>query len=211
MKKQLHFLLADDHAIVRSGLRTILKDEFDDATVTEASNASEVMGYLRQLEVDLLVCDITMPATTGLELCKKVRDLRPNMPVLVLSMHGEEQYAIRALRAGASGYLTKESAPDELIKAVHNLLAGRKYVSSSLALLMANRVGKTNDQELHEQLSDREMEVLRCIVKGQSLNKIGEIMHLSPNTISTYRARILEKMKMKTNAALIQYALEHRL
>lgn len=204
-------MLADDHAIVRKGLKQILVDEFPEARISEASDGKEVIAALENNTFDLLICDISMPGTTGLELCKKVKAIHPEILVLILSMHAEEQYAIRSLRMGASGYLTKESAPEELIKAVRHILAGKKYISSSLAAIMANYLGTNTQQELHEQLSDRELEVLKQIANGRSLNAIGKKLHLSPNTISTYRARILEKMKLKSNADLIQYAIEHNL
>ncbi len=204
-------MLADDHAIVRKGLKQILVDEFPESRISEASDGKEVIAALENNTFDLLICDISMPGTTGLELCKKVKAIHPEILVLILSMHAEEQYAIRSLRMGASGYLTKESAPEELIKAVRHILAGKKYISSSLAAIMANYLGTNTQQELHEQLSDRELEVLKQIANGRSLNAIGKKLHLSPNTISTYRARILEKMKLKSNADLIQYAIEHNL
>ncbi|MDZ4714116.1 MAG: response regulator transcription factor [Cytophagales bacterium] len=211
MKKGLRFLLADDHAIVRKGLKQILKDEFPDGVVSEVADGPSVIKSLETQSFDLLICDINMPGVTGLELCKRVKEMCPDLPVLVLSMYSEEQYAIRALRNGASGYMTKESAPDELIKAVRQLLVGKKFVSASLAALMVDHLGGNNQLELHENLSDRELEVLRLIATGKSITQIGDALNLSPNTISTYRARILEKMKMKNNAQLIQYAIEHQL
>jgi len=210
-EQELQFILADDHAIVRKGLRQILKDEFDNCVVTEVADANAVLKAIEKESYHLLICDISMPGTSGLDLCKKARELKPDLPILILSMHGEEQYAIRAIKAGANGYLTKEGAPEELIKAVRSVLSGKKYVSSSLAMLMANHIGGMGKSELHESLSDRELDVLKHIASGKSLNKIAEAMHLSPNTISTYRSRILQKLNMKTNAALIQYAIEHQL
>ncbi len=211
MGDALHFILADDHAIIRRGLRQILRDEFESCQIAEARDAKSVLSLIAEKEHDLLICDISMPGTTGLELCKKVRQAKPGLPVLILSMHAEEQYAVRALKAGASGYLTKESAPDELIKAVRSVLIGKKYVSSALAMIMANQIGNLDHGELHESLSDREMEVLKLIAVGKSLNYIAKSMHLSPNTISTYRSRILQKLNVNTNAALVRYAIEHRI
>ncbi|HNP07545.1 MAG TPA: response regulator transcription factor [Cyclobacteriaceae bacterium] len=211
MKEGLKFLLVDDHAIVRRGLNQILKDEFSKAIITEVGDADGAMDAISGQEFDLVICDISIPGTTGLELCKNIKKVRPSQPMLVLSMHKEEQYAVRALKVGASGYLAKESAPEELIKAVRQILAGKKYVSTSLAAILVNHLGDQGQQELHEILSDRELEVLKQIAKGKSLTEIGKKLNLSPNTISTYRARILEKMNMKTNAELIQYVLEHKL
>lgn len=211
MKAGLHFLIADDHAIVRKGLVQILKDEFFDAVISEVSDGPSVINHLSQNPCDLFICDISMPGVTGLELCKRVREQQPKLPILILSMYAEEQYAIRALRGGASGYLTKESAPDELIKAVRHVLLGKKYVSTSLAALMADHLGGDNTLALHELLSDRELEVLKLIAKGKSIAQIGESLFLSPNTVSTYRARIMEKMQMKNNADLIKYVIEQRL
>lgn len=211
MKEGLKFLLVDDHAIVRRGLNQILKDEFSKAIITEVGDADGAMDAISGQEFDLVICDISIPGTTGLELCKNIKKVRPSQPMLVLSMHKEEQYAVRALKVGASGYLAKESAPEELIKAVRQILAGKKYVSTSLAAILVNHLGDQGQQELHEILSDRELEVLKQIAKGKSLTEIGKKLNLSPNTISTYRARIPEKMNMKTNAELIQYVLEHKL
>lgn len=211
MKEGLKFLLVDDHAIVRRGLNQILKDEFSKAIITEVGDADGAINAISGQEFDLVICDISIPGTTGLELCKNIKKVRPSQPMLVLSMHKEEQYAVRALKVGASGYLAKESAPEELIKAVRQILAGKKYVSTSLAAILVNHLGDQGQQELHEILSDRELEVLKQIAKGKSLTEIGKKLNLSPNTISTYRARILEKMNMKTNAELIQYVLEHKL
>lgn len=211
MKEALRFILADDHAIVRRGLKQILKDEFPTAQIDEAGDGKEVLGEVRNKQFDLLICDISMPGVTGLELCKRVKEINPDQPILILSMHTEEQYAIRALRAGAAGYLTKESAPEELIKAVRHILMGKKYVSAVLASIMANHIGNPTQLELHELLSDRELEVLKQLSRGRSLTEIGKKLQLSPNTISTYRSRILEKLKMTSNAELIQYAIEHQL
>jgi len=211
MKGVLKFLIADDHAIVRRGLNQILRDEFPKATISEVGDAEEALGAIANKEFDLVICDISMPGATGLDLCEKIRKLKPSLPMLVLSMHKEEQYAVRALKVGASGYLAKESAPEELIKAVRHILAGKKYVSSSLATILVNHVGDQGERELHEMLSDRELEVLKQIAKGQSLTSIGEKLNLSPNTISTYRSRILDKMSMKSNAELIQYVHEYKI
>ncbi|MEQ8361492.1 MAG: response regulator transcription factor [Cyclobacteriaceae bacterium] len=211
MKENLKFLLADDHEIVRRGLIQILKDEFPKVNITEVGDADATLDIISKKNFDLLICDISMPGATGLDLCERVKKMKPSPAVLVLSMHKEEQYAVRALKAGASGYLDKESAAEELIKAVRHILAGKKYVSASLATILVNYFGDPKQLELHEMLSDRELEVLKQIANGKSLTVIGEKLHLSPNTISTYRARILEKMNMKSNAELIHYVHEHKI
>lgn len=211
MSEYLRFMLADDHAIVRRGLKQILLDEFPTSRIEEGEGAKSVLEVIKVKDFDLLICDISMPGINGLELCKQVKELRPSQSVLILSMHSEEQYAIRSLRAGASGYLTKDGAPEELIMAVRSILGGKKYVSSELASIMAKHISNSDQLELHELLSDRELEVLKNLSKGESLTAIGNKLHLSPNTISTYRSRILEKMKMTSNAELIKYAIEHKL
>ncbi len=211
MIKNYHFLLADDHALIRKGLTQIIKDDFAKVLISEAPDTPSVLKYLAVNQVDVLITDISMPGATGLELLKQVKDKYPTVAVLVLSMHAEEQYALRALRLGASGYLTKESAPEELIKALRHILAGKKYVSSTLASFMADHLDAGKAIELHETLSDRELEVLKRIAQGKSLIEIGGALNLSPNTISTYRTRLLDKMNMKTNAELIQYVLQNKL
>ncbi|MCB0492221.1 MAG: response regulator transcription factor [Cyclobacteriaceae bacterium] len=211
MKGDLKFLLADDHAIVRRGLNQILKDDFSEAVITEVANADDALDAISKNGFDLVICDISMPGTTGLELIKKIKNLKPSQNILVLSMHREEQYAVRALKAGAFGYLAKESAPEELIKAVRHILVGKKYVSPSMAAILINHIGNQERLELHELLSDRELEVLQLIANGKSLTTIGEKLNLSPNTISTYRSRILEKMNMTSNAELIRYVHEHKI
>lgn len=211
METKLKFILADDHAIVRKGLKQIIIDEFQNSVVVEASDGLAVLQELAKSDYDLMVCDLSMPGISGMELCKRVREINPTLPVLILSMHAEETYAIRALRSGASGYLTKESAPEEMIIAIKNILNGKRYVSSSLAAMMADYIGDTSHGELHDRLSDREMEVLKLIAAGKSLSKIGVLFNLSPNTISTYRSRILEKMRMKSNAELVRYSVEHNI
>ncbi len=208
-KKGLRFIVADDHAIVRKGLSQILTDEFVGANITEAKDGQSVLRQIRSKDFDLLICDISMPGVSGLELCKRVRELQPVLPVLVLSMHAEETYAIRALKAGASGYLTKESAPEELITAIYYILSGKKYVTSSLASLMADHIGNLDKLAPHELLSDRELEVMKLIATGVSLTNIGAQLNLSPNTISTYRSRIMEKMNLKSNADLVRYVTEY--
>jgi DNA-binding NarL/FixJ family response regulator len=203
----IRILIADDHVVVRKGLRQILEEASDIVVGGEAGNGREVMEKIRAGGWDALVLDITMPGQTGLEVLKEVRQVAPRLPVLVLSMHSQEQYAARVLKAGASGYLPKESAPEELIKAVRKVCSGGKYVSADQAEKLIYLFGNSSDKPPHELLSDREFEVLRAIASGRTVSQIAADIHLSVKTVSTYRARILEKMRMKTNAELTSYAI----
>ena len=201
----------DDHAVFRRGLKEILADEFRGTAFSEAGNAAEAFQHLHRQEWDVVILDISMPGESGLEVLKEAKRLRPRTVVLVLSMHSEDQYAVRVLRAGASGYLTKEMAPERLVAAVRKTLSGGRYVSDSLAEKLALRLGSERDGPLHEALSDREYHVMCLIALGKTVTQIARELSLSVKTISTYRARILEKMKMKSNADLIRYALENSL
>ncbi len=209
----LRVLIADDHAIVRRGLMEILEEEFAGVTFGEAGDVRETMERLRTERWDVVILDMTMPNGSGLDVLHYARGLDAALPVLVLSMHPEDQYAIRALRAGACGYLTKESAPGELVKAIHTVLAGRKYVSESLADGLATRlqVGLQGDEPPHECLSDREYQVMLMIASGKSVSQIGAELSLSVKTISTYRSRVLTKTGMATNAELTRYVIERGL
>jgi two-component system invasion response regulator UvrY len=207
----IKILIADDHTLFRKGLKHILS-EYPDLVVTdEASNGQEVLDKIWHNDYDMVLLDITMPGMTGLEALKQLKNDRPKLPVLVLSMHPEEQYAVRVIRAGASGYLRKESAPDELITAIQKISGGRKYITSSLAERLADDVEPTAEKPLHDTLSDREFEVFRMIAAGKTIKQIAEALFLNARTISTYRSRILEKMQMKTNAELIHYAIKHQI
>jgi DNA-binding NarL/FixJ family response regulator len=204
-------LIADDHAILRRGLREILEHELGAVHCGEAGNSQEILRQIQQERWDLLILDITMPGRNGLDALRDVKQMRPKLPVLVLSMHPEDQYGRRVLRAGASGYMNKESAPEELIKAVRKVLAGGTYVSPTLAEKLAIDLGERREKALHERFSDRELEVLRMIASGKTVSQIAEELHLGVPTVSTYRARILEKTGMTTTAALVRYALEDHL
>ncbi|MDZ7260622.1 MAG: response regulator transcription factor [candidate division KSB1 bacterium] len=204
-------LIADDHAIVREGLKRILSETSDMVVADEASTGQEVLDKVWENDYDVVVLDISMPGRSGLDILKQLKSEKPELPVLVLSVHPEEQYAVRVLRAGAAGYLTKESAPDELIAAIRKVSLGRKYVSTSLAEKLAFDLERDAGKPLHETLSDREYQVMCMIAKGKTVKEIAEELSLSVKTISTYRARILEKMNMKTNAQLTHYALQNRL
>jgi two-component system, NarL family, invasion response regulator UvrY len=207
------FLIADDHAIVRKGLKQILQDEYPSAIIEEAEHAEAVIKRLihNDGQFDVVICDLSMPGKSGLDVLQHVRQYHPGLPVLILSIHPEEQYALRALKAGAAGYLSKDAATEELVKAVQRVLQGRKYISSTIAELMATDLGQNGTALPHESLSDRELHVFQLIASGKSVSDIADLLSLSITTVSTYRARILTKMNLKSNAELVRYALEHHL
>ncbi|HWY76202.1 MAG TPA: response regulator transcription factor [Verrucomicrobiae bacterium] len=207
----MKILIADDHAVVRHGLKQILADEFKRAVFGEARNAQEALNHIWKSPWDVVVLDITMPGRSGLEVLREIRKSRPKLPVLVLSMHPENQFAVRVLKRGANGYMTKESAPEELVGAIKKVLAGGRYVSPDLAEKLASYVSIDSQKTPQELLSDREFQVLRLIASGKIVSEIGKELSLSVKTISTYRARILEKMGMKNNAELMHYAIQHQL
>jgi two-component system, NarL family, invasion response regulator UvrY len=204
-------LIADDHTVVRQGLKQILSDDPQLSVVGEAVDGNEVLKALETLKVDALVLDITMPGRNGLDVLKEVKRKWPALPVLVLSMHPEDQFAIRILRAGAAGYITKESAPEELVGALRKVCSGGKYVSPQLAEKLAVFIGDETTRPPHEKLSDREFEVLRMLALGKTVTEVAEELLLSVKTVSTYRSRVLEKMKMTSNADLTRYALQNEL
>ena len=204
-------LIADDHAILRRGLKEILVGEFDGAIFGEAGNAQEVLTEVQNQPWDLVILDITMPGRSGLDLLRDLKQLRPELPVLVLSMHPEDQYAKRVLRSGAAGYMNKETAPKELVTAIRKVLDGGRYVSAALAEKLASDLSAQAVRLPHERLSDREFEVLRMIASGKTISQIAEELHLSMTTVSTHRARILDKMSMTNNAELMRYAMRNGL
>ena len=207
----IKLLVADDHAIVRKGIEQIIAETADIVVSAEARNGQEVIEKAAKNVYDLVLLDIAMPGRDGLEVLKELKKNRPKLAVLMLSMYPEEQYAIRALRSGAAGYLTKESAPDELIAAIRKVSAGGKYISSSLAEKIAHKLGDQSDMPLHEQLSDREYQILIMLASGKTLTEIADELALSVKTISTYRARLLSKMNMKSNAEITRYVIENKL
>lgn len=207
----IKILVADDHTIVREGLKQIVGDVGDMVVADEAGNGQEALQKIREGDYDVILLDISMPGRSGLEVLKDIRAEKPKLPVLILSMHSEEQYAVRALRAGASGYLTKASAPDELIGAIRKVSRGRKYVTASLAEKLALELDADADKPPHEMLSDREYQVMLMLASGKSVKEIADELCLSVKTISTYRSRILEKMNMKKNAELTLYAIQNHL
>jgi len=207
----IKILIADDHPIVRQGIRQILSEDLTLAVFGEAQNSQEVLDLVTQQQWDIVILDITMPGRGGIDVLKELRRGYPKLPVLVLSMHSEDQYAIRVLKAGASGYLTKSSAPEELLKAIKRILGGGRYVSGSLAEKLAFYLETESEKPPHEHLSSREYEVMIRIASGKTVGGIAEEMSLSVKTISTYRSRILEKMKMTNNAELTHYAIKNGL
>ena len=205
----IRVMLADDHAVVRRGVRQILADAEDIQVVGEARDFGEISALLRVEECDVLVLDISMPGKNGIESLKVLRERNPRMQVIVLSMFPEDQYAVRALRAGAAGYISKEGAPEKLVEAIRQAARGRKYVTPEVALALAERLdAKAHAGNPHDSLSDREYETLRLIAAGKKLSEIAEILALSPKTVSVYRARLLEKMKLRNNADLTRYAVK---
>ncbi len=207
----LRILIADDHPVFRQGLRQILNEASDMVVTDEVSDGLEVLGRVRAGCCDVILLDISLPGRNGIDILKQLKKERPRLPVLILTMHPEEQYAIRALKAGASGYLTKESTPDELITAIRKVSAGGKYVSSSLAETLAYELGRMDEKAPHETLSDREYQIMLLIASGKTVTEIAESLSLSIKTVSTYRSRILEKMRMKNNAELTYYAIKNQL
>jgi len=204
-------LITDDHPVVRQGIRQILAEYSDIEQVDEAEDGRELLEKAGETRFDVILLDISMPGKSGLELLKDLKVLRPETAVLILSVHPEEQYAIRALKSGASGYLPKSTLPDELIKAVRRAAAGKKYITSSLAETIATDFGQPDDKPVYQSLSDREFEVLCQLASGKSIKEIGEDLHLSSKTVSTYRERILEKLSLKTTADIIRFAIQEGL
>ncbi|MDO9064040.1 MAG: response regulator transcription factor [Sulfuricella sp.] len=209
----IRVLIADDHAIVRSGLKQILTDSGGITVVAEAENGIEAVQKVRALEggLDAVVLDISMPGSSGIDALKMIRDVAPKLPVLILSMYPEEQYAVRLIKSGASGYMTKETAPQELVDAIRKVAAGKKYISPSVAEMLAEEVGGGNSSLLHANLSDREYQILLKLASGKTVSGIADEMSLSVKTISTYRSRVLGKMRMKNNAELTHYVISHQL
>ena len=207
----MKILLVDDHAMLRGGLKLVLAEAFPSVEFGEADNAQQALAAAVTQPWDLIVLDISMLGQSGLEVLVEIHARRPKIPVLMLSMFTERQYAVRALQAGASGYLTKASAGAELIRAAEHILAGGRYVSAELAEQLASVMGRAGKGLLHEHLSNRELEILRLIASGKTLKEMVVLLALSSNTISTYRARLLDKMKMHTNAELTHYAILNRL
>lgn len=207
----MNVLIADDHAILRKGLIEILKEAYPSMRHYEASNGNETLNIARNYHLDLILLDISMPGRSGLETLKQIRSEGIQTPILILSVQPEDQYAVRVLRAGASGYLNKDSAPEKLLTAIDQILLGKKYISVEVASYLAQSFSNDTNKALHETLSDREFQVLKLIASGNTVSQIADILSLTVNTISTYRSRILEKLHLKNNAELTKYAIENNL
>ena len=206
----IRVIIVDDHPVVRRGLTQVIAAEQGMQVAGEAENAREALRLIRQTACDAVVLDITLPDASGLDVLNRLKHERPDVPVLIMSMHQEELYALRVLKAGASGYLMKDSVPEDLVRAIRKIAAGGKYISPALAERLAS--GRDSlETPLHERLSNREFQVMRLIAAGKSLKDIGAALCISDKTVSSYRSRILEKMKMSANAELTRYALEHHL
>lgn len=207
----IRVLIADDHAVVRRGLRELLAETPDIEVTAEAATAADALESVRKQPFDAVVLDLSLPGRGGLDLLSEIKAERADLPVLILTMHPEDQYAVRALKAGAAGYLTKESAPEVLVEAVRRAAAGGRYVSPALAEKLALHLDRAREREPHEALSDREFQVFRRLAGGRTVGQIAEELSLSVKTVSTYRTRILEKMGLQTNAELMQYAFRNKL
>ena len=210
-KATIRVFIADDHAIVREGLKQILAEQRDIVVAGEAENGLDAVKLFRRAKPHVMLLDISLPDRNGIEVLKQIKDDKPELAVLMLSMHREDQYAIRALKAGAAGYLTKQSAPRELVQAIRQVAGGQKYVSAALAQALANSVGSDHEAPVHDSLSDREFQTLTMIASGKTVSEIARELSLSVKTISEYRARLLSKMKLKTSAELTTYAIRNQL
>ena len=207
----INILIVDDHAIVREGLRRIIDDTSEINVVNEASTGQEALDLIWENKYDLVLMDISMPGKNGLQTLKEIKKYDAKLPILMLSMHAEEQYAMRAIKAGASGYITKESTSDQLVSAIRKIYAGRKHISQRVAELLVTDIYHDEDKGLHEYLSDREFEIFKLIVRGDSAKIIAVNLSISDKTVSTYRSRILKKMNMKSTADLVHYAIENNI
>lgn len=209
--QMIRILIADDHAIVRAGLRQFIADQIDMEVTGEAATGDEAIALVRSEEFDVVLLDISMPDKNGVDTLRAIKQIRPELPVLILSGHAEEQYAVNLLRAGASGYVNKEAASTQLVGAARTVVQGRKYVSPTLAQVLADGVAGGADEPLHAQLSRREFQIFRKLAGGQAVSQIAAELHLSVKTVSTYRTRVLEKMGMRSNADLTYYAVKNGL
>jgi len=207
----IRIIIADDHSIVRKGIRQILLEEFTDATIHEVSDAESLIQMILETECDIIISDISMPGRNGIEALSQIKQINPKLPILIMSIHSEDHYAIRALKAGAAGYLSKDLAPEELIIAVKRVLSGKKYITPQVAEKLASIIDRDESKPLHSFLSDREFSVFKFLASGKSISEIADSMFLSANTISTYRSRILLKMNMKNNTELTVYCIEQKL
>lgn len=207
----IKILIADDHAVVRKGLRQILVEEYPSAKIGEVADAEGLLAEVVKDEWNIVICDMNMPGRSGLDALTQIKQVAPHLPVLIMSMYPEDQYALRVLKAGASGYLGKDNIHEDIIKAVQTVQLGKKFITSSVAEKLANALGDDNAAHPHEVLSDREFDVFKLLASGKAVSDIATQLSLSATTVSTYRSRIMEKMSMRTNAELTRYALEKKL
>ena len=207
----LKILIADDHAVVRKGLKQILLEEYPSAHIGEVADAESLLSEILKDDWNIVITDMNMPGRSGLDALTQIKQMAPQMPVLIMSMYPEDQYALRVLKAGASGYLGKDNIHDDIIKAIQSVQLGKKFITPAVAEKLANALGEDNSMQPHESLSDREFEVLKLLASGKAVSDIAAQLSLSATTVSTYRSRIMEKMNMKTNAELTRYALEKKL
>ena len=207
----IKILMVDDHQIVREGIKRIIHDTKDICIVHEASNGDEALLLLKKLDLDLILLDISMPGKNGIQTLKEIKKINSKLPVLMLSMHTEEQYAMRSIKAGASGYLTKDSAAEKLVTAIRKIYSGRKYISPEVAELLVTDIYHDDEKNLHSLLSDREFEILKFIINGDSPKTIAKNLSISDKTVSTYRSRVLKKLKMKSTTELIKFGISQKL
>jgi two-component system, NarL family, invasion response regulator UvrY len=207
----IRIIIADDHIVVRRGLKMILLDGYPGATIVDVGDAEDLVKEVIKQDWDVVISDLNMPGRSGLDALVQIKQIKPSLPVLILSIHPEEQYAVRVLKAGASGYLSKDMAPDELVNAVKKVMLGKKYISANIAEKLTAIFDDEQDSLPHESLSDREFDVLKMLAKGKSVSEIADHLFLSVTTVSTYRARILSKMSLKNNAEITLYAIENKL
>ena len=207
----INILIVDDHLIVREGIKRIIDDTPDIKIVAEASSGQEAMDLIWENTYDMILLDISMPGQNGLQTLKLIKKHNKNIPVLMLSMHSEEQYAMRSIKAGASGYMTKDAASSQLVKAIRKINDGRKFISTEVAELLATDLYHDDEKDPHENLSDREFEILKMIAYGRTVKAIAEDLSISPKTVSTYRSRILDKLNMRNNSDLIHYVIDYQL
>lgn len=201
-------LIADDHAIVRRGMKQLLLEHYPFATIGEAANVEELINEVMDNQWDVVVCDMNMPGRSGLDALTQIKEISPKLPVLIMSMYPEDQYALRVLKSGASGYLAKETIHDDIVRAIETVMQGKRFITSAVAEKLAEAVNSDIHRELHETLSDREFDVFKLLASGKSVSEIALQLSLSSTTVSTYRSRIMEKMSMKSNAELARYAIE---
>ena len=207
----MNILIADDHGVVRRGLRLIVAEAYPHAKIGEVVDSADLLAEVAKNHWDVIISDISMPGRSGAEVIREIKTIVPQTPILILSTHPAEQYALRSMKAGASGYLTKETAPEELVKAIEVLISGKRYLTAEVGELLAESIGLDYQEEVHKKLTNREFEILKMIVSGKTIAQIAFIFSISKNSISASRAKILAKMQLQTNADLIRYAIENKI